>query len=108
MRVTQTTNPHLVAVAFGVQEAGKLTNGYSFTVKAGSTHTVLVTSDPVKHELAVSLDGMLRFSRTTVQSEEPISVDPSTSRQGNQGSALLVTDATAGSPEPTLCESLIH
>jgi hypothetical protein len=104
---TPSTAAHLVGVNFAVRGGEGAARGYSFTLKAGSTHTVVVTTDPVKHLLDVSMDGLTRFSRM-LRNEEPVRVDPSTTRQNESGGALTVTDVTSGTAQPTLCRSLIH
>jgi hypothetical protein len=104
---TPTANAHLVGLSFAVRGGEGAARGYAFTMTAGSTHTVVVTTDPVKHLLVVSMGGLTRFSRT-LHNEDPVRVDPSTSRPNESRGALTVTDVTSGTARPTLCRSLIH
>jgi hypothetical protein len=103
---TPTTDPHLVRLAFGLYGLGRPAHGYSFEVNSGTTHSVVVTTDPVKHVLEVTMDGVFHFGRTLLK-ETPIHSDSVNSN--TQARPLLsVTDETATSPQPTLCQSLIH
>jgi hypothetical protein len=105
--VTPTTDPNLVRLRFGVQGAGQPVYGYSVDAPSGTTHTVVVTTDPVKHSLQVTMDGVLDLGRTLLN-EEPIHADIANSQTQVTQSPLAVTDETGTTPQPTLCQSLIH
>ena len=104
---TPTTDPHLVRLAFGLYGSGQPVHGYSFEVNAGAIHTVVVTTDPVKHVLEVTMDGDFHLGRTLLGDAEPIHVDSSNPHSQGTRPALSVTE-TATAPQPTLCQDLIH
>jgi hypothetical protein len=68
---------------------------------------VVVVTDPVKHLVSVAMDGTTYLSSLLV-SGTPIYVDAATAHSQGVPSALSAIDETASSPEPTLCQSLIH
>jgi hypothetical protein len=105
---TPTVDPNLVRLAFGLTGSGQPMYGYSFEVSAGATHTVVVTTDPVKHVLEVTMDGEFHLGRTLFDDAEPIRVDSANSHSQGTRPALSVTDETATASQPTLCEGLIH
>jgi hypothetical protein len=77
----------------------------SMLVSPGTTHTVVVVTDPAKHQAEMSLDGTVLVS-TPVLHEEPIFVVSGASSAATP--ALTVRNITASSPQPTICQSLIH
>jgi hypothetical protein len=105
--VTPTTDPNLVRLRFSLHGAGQPVDGFSVDVSSGTTHTVVVTTDPVKHSLEVSMDGVLDLGKTLLN-EEPIHTDIASSPTKVTPPPLAVTDETATTPKPTLCQSLIH
>ncbi len=92
-----------VEVSFGIQGPGGFTGGLASPLLPGSSHTVVVVTDPVKHLAQVTVDGTVTMAGTLADGR-PISVAPQ--RNGHQG-VLTVTDVTASTPEPTLCQSLV-
>ena len=92
-----------VEVSFGIQGPGGFTGGLASPLLPGSSHTVVVVTDPVKHLAQVTVDGTVTMAGTLADGR-PISVAPQ--RHGHQG-VLTVTDVTASTPEPTLCQSLV-
>jgi hypothetical protein len=99
---TPSSDPRLVVLRFAVSGGEGATKGFAFSVEAGSTHTVVVTTDTATHLLDVSVDGVLDLS-STMHDDEPIDIAPH-----NGSGVMSVVDETASSPQPTLCESLIH
>jgi hypothetical protein len=68
---------------------------------------VVVTTDPAKHQLGVTMNGDDALSGTLLGGEPIVTHDTSLPSAG--GSHLVsVVNTTAESPEPSLCESLIH
>jgi hypothetical protein len=101
------TEPHRVLLAFSVSGVGQPMHGYPFAVNVGAPQSVVVTTDPEKHSLEVTINGVDHFGRTLVNAE-PIHVGSPTTQSRGTPSALTVTDETASSAQPTLCRSLIH
>jgi hypothetical protein len=66
-----------------------------------------VTTDPVKHVVEVTLDGVLLLSRTLVTGE-PIYGPPAARQTVGSPPALVVVDQTGSTPGPSLCQSLIR
>jgi multisubunit Na+/H+ antiporter MnhB subunit len=96
-----------VLLTLGLYGPHRQTSAGSLVVRAGSTHTVVVVTDPVKHQAEMSLDGTVLVS-TTILHEEPIYVALGSDRSSADAPALTVRDVTASTPQPTLCQSLIH
>ncbi len=103
---TATGDPRLVRLRFGVYGPGQPGPGFLFTVKSGTAHQVVVVTDPAKHQIAVTFDGVTYLSTTLVDSH-PIAVDQNPQPHGSPG-LLSVVGETATTPKPTLCQSLIH
>jgi hypothetical protein len=93
----------LTQISFGLQGPGGFTRGPATEVRPGTTHTVVVVTDPVKHLAQVTMDGVITMA-TTLANGEPIAVAPLP--EGREG-MLTVTDVTASTPQPTLCQSLV-
>jgi hypothetical protein len=102
---TPTTNPHLVQLVFGAHGNGQTAAGYSFAVNSGAPQTVVVITDPQKHLLNVTINGVNHLERT-LGIELPIRVDSFHSRSRGTPAALSATEVTT--PQPTLCQSLIR
>lgn len=98
---------HRVWVSFGVYGPGRPSYGISAQVSSDTSHKVVVVTDPVKHLVSVAMDGTTYLSSLLV-SGTPIYVDAATAHSQGVPSALSAIDETASSPEPTLCQSLIH
>ncbi len=103
---TATGTRRLVRLRFGVYGPGQPGPGFLFTVKSGTAHQVVVVTDPAKHQIAVTFDGVTYLSTTLVDSH-PIAVDQNPQPHGSPG-LLSVVGETATTPKPTLCQSLIH
>jgi hypothetical protein len=93
----------LTQISFGLQGPGGFTGGLVTEVRPGTTHTVVVVTDPVKHLAQVTMDGVITMAATLAHGE-PIVVAPLP--EGREG-ILTVTDVTASTPQPTLCQSLV-
>jgi hypothetical protein len=98
------TNRHLVGLTFATHQDGKVVRSYESKLASDSTHTVVVTTDPVKHLLEVTLDGEIYLLRTMHGQEVPITVGAISPR--SNGTSL--TNETPHEPQPTLCQGLIH
>jgi hypothetical protein len=79
----------------------------SFGADPGTTHTVVVTTDPVKHQLGVTMDGTNALSRTLLGGG-PVAIAATPAPSTGGPPVVTVVNTTADSPEPALCESLIH
>jgi hypothetical protein len=97
---------HPVQVDFGLVGTGRPLYGVSAYVRPGSTHQIVVTTDPVKHLAEVSMGGVLYLSRTLVNGV-PIHGEPGTQQTAGRIPALSVSNVTSSTPEPTLCRSLM-
>jgi hypothetical protein len=76
-----------------------------FGLKSGSSHTLEVTTNAAKHQLAVTVDGVVILN-ATLTNEVPIRVNSAGPRSQIAHGALVVSPAP--SPRPALCQSLIH
>jgi hypothetical protein len=99
-----TTDAHRVLLFFGVNGGAKTVQGPRFQVDAGTAHSLVVTTDPEKHQAVASVDGITHMS-TTLTNGQPIRV-AATTASDSSSTALSVTSTTL--PPPTLCQSLIH
>jgi hypothetical protein len=104
---TATRDPSRVRVTFGLSSPTGPLYGNSFDVRSGSTHNVVVITDPVKHIVGVTMDGVSHLSKT-LDNGEPISDDVPDPHAGEMSPALSVVNDPASSPRPTLCQSLVH
>jgi len=68
---------------------------------------VVVVTDPPTHTVEVTMGGKLLFEGVLVTAE-PIHDVASVSDSHRTSSAISVVDQTMSTPEPTLCQSLIH
>jgi hypothetical protein len=96
-----------VRVAFILSGQGSPIQGVSFGADPGTRHTVVVTTDPVKHQLGVTMDGTNALSRTLLGGG-PVAVPVTPAPSTGGPPVVTVVNTTADSPEPALCESLIH
>jgi hypothetical protein len=97
-------SPQVVYMTFSISGGPKTVYAGSFLVSTGTTHTVFVTTDPVKHLMSVQMDGVIRISATFPDNQVDVASLPSLSQAGPR--TLLVDPAPT--PRPTLCLSLIH
>ena len=97
-------NPHLIDMTFAISGGRKTVEAASFVVDTGTTHTMVVTTDPVKHYAAVQMDGVVPISSTFT--DWHVHVASITSHSRAQPNALLIEKEPT--PRPTLCLSLIH
>ena len=97
-------NPHLVDMTFAISGGPKTVEAASFVVSTGTTHTVVVTTDPVKHAVAVQMDGVIRTGTTFT--DRHVHIAPITSHSQPRPNILLIEREPT--PRPTLCLSLIH
>ena len=71
---TPAADPRHLLLTFGVYAATRVVKWPAFEVDSGTTHTVVVTTDPLKHQFAASMDGVSHLS-ATLANEVPIRVD---------------------------------
>jgi hypothetical protein len=88
---------------FTIAGAGVATHGPTREFKPGTTQTVTVVTDPVKHLVEVTLDGVDVATTDLVKNLEPLHID---STDSQLGATSPVTEVAT--PRPTLCQSLIH
>jgi hypothetical protein len=93
-----------VSLWFTVQMGAGTAHGPSVEVDTGTNHTVVVTTDPEKHQIAASVDGAVHLVLSS-RNLRPIQVASHSSSNGTSN-ALSVTNMPT--PRPTLCQSLIH
>ena len=99
---------NLVQVTFGVTPPMSTVSPASIDVNPGSTHQITVITDPDKHITQVFMDGRLLLDGELVTSGSISSAVSNSPAPKVLAAGLSVIDTTASSPEPTLCQSLIH
>jgi hypothetical protein len=87
--------------------SGQSQPGPSIFADQGSRRRVVVITDPAKHMVTVTVNGPTYLSRT-LTNRQPARSDVSKSGPANVGNTLSVADVTGSTPNPTLCQSLIH
>ncbi len=104
-----TAGDRLLRASFSFSSPGRTVSdifGVMPLVKSGSTHQVVVITDPAKHLVQVSMDGTA-YLVGGLDTTQPIHVEARRADSGGSPPALSVTDITASTPQPTLCRSLI-
>jgi hypothetical protein len=96
-----------VRIAIRLTGQGPALQGRSFTFRSGSTRTVAVTTDPVKHQLGVSI-GYANALSGKLLGGEPIASHVTPVPDPGGPPSVTAVDTTASSPQPTLCQSLIR
>jgi len=100
------TSGHRVVLRFGIFGGAKTVESGLFEVDEGTSHTVVVTTDPAKHIFETDMDGEIRgASDLTLTGGEKIRVDSTSAHSQNEPNVLRITRVAA---TPTLCQSLIH
>jgi hypothetical protein len=100
-----TTDQHVVLLWFTAQTAGAGTvKGPRFEVATGGTHTVVVTTDPVKHQFVATFDGRIHVTTTLPLNQEPITV----AATGAPNTSKDLSVKSVSTPAPALCQSLIN
>lgn len=98
----QQTAPRWARWGFKVQGGGQTILGPPFAEPTNSSHTVVVTTDPAKHQFIATVDGIQRLLTSSVSPD---------------GGSIHVTSSPATgplhvkpvpTPSPALCESLVH
>jgi hypothetical protein len=102
--VTPATDAHRVWMGFVVYGGATPLKGPLVEVDSGTAHTVVVTTDPQKHEFAATIDGV-GYMSTTLANEAPIRVAVNSS---SHSASNALTVKRVPTPQPTLCQSLIH
>jgi hypothetical protein len=97
--------PHLVKVNLGLYGPGRPVYGVSAFVPVGTTHEVVVITDPAKHLAEASLDGNIYMS-TGLTNGLPIRAVTQQGDSGGNPAAVSVTNITALTPQPKLCYQL--
>ncbi len=91
-----------------IPRVGKITYGLPTLIPLGSSDEVVVVTDPVKHLVAVTIEGLgPTFLTQTVHTVEPVSVPPGVTYSQGSPPALSSVDVTDRTPQPELCRSLI-
>jgi hypothetical protein len=104
---TATGNPHLVRLIVGFYGQGKPIYGHPVDVVPGISQKLVVITDPAKHQVEVTVNGVTRLS-TTLGAGVPVPISSDVSPARSTPAALSVADVTASSAEPVLCRSLIR
>jgi hypothetical protein len=100
-----TARHRLVRVLFQFNSPGKTVYGITPYVPPGTTHRVVVVTDPAKHLAEASMDGTV-YMASTWDSTEPITADTQHATAGGTPPVLTVTNITGSTPQPGLCRSL--
>jgi hypothetical protein len=104
MVVHASTTRHAVRLRFEILGGASVRRGPLVDVALGTTHTVLVTTDRVKHMFSASIDGVSQVL-LTVPKGEPFQVDSSVPTSPHTPDGVVVTPMPT--PRPALCQSLI-
>jgi hypothetical protein len=107
VRVEPADGRRLVRVVFTFTAPDRTVYGTTPYVGPGGQHQVVVITDPAKHQLLLYMDGTAHIS-TTLDTNEPIHVDTQHATTGGTPPVVSVTNVTASTPQPTLCQSLDH
>lgn len=92
----------LVRWRFTIHGGGQSVRGVLFAAATDTAHTVVVTTDPVKHEFTATVDGVSELQTSLgAPGEDSIHVTPSSA-------ALPLHVTTVPTPPPALCESLLQ
>ncbi|MBF6557978.1 MAG: hypothetical protein IVW52_17865 [Acidimicrobiales bacterium] len=91
-------------VTIGLFGAGRPI-GNSVSVSPGSSHQIVVITDPVKHLIQVTLDGV-KYVETTLGTGGPIAVDSEIAHTSGNPPAVSVVNETGSTSGPALCRSL--
>jgi hypothetical protein len=102
--IAEPVSPNLTYMTFSISGGPKTVYAASFLVNTDTTHTVFVTTDPVKHLMSVQMDGVVRISATFRDDHVDVASSPT---QLQTGPHTLVIDRVP-TPQPTLCLGLIH
>ncbi|HZM55253.1 MAG TPA: hypothetical protein VFC03_09540 [Acidimicrobiales bacterium] len=92
---------------FALYWPGHHAYGASAYVAAGSSHQVVVITDPAKRLAQVTLDGATDLSTILIDGE-PIYADSQDTASTGSPPAIGAVNTTVSSPQPTLCQSLNH
>ncbi len=95
-----------VLLHFAMTDDGTSYRSYLAVEPVGGTHRVTVLTDPYKHIAQVSLDGVLYLDESLTDGLPVTS--PVTPADGSPTNPISVVDGTSGTPEPTLCLSLLR
>jgi hypothetical protein len=102
--LTPSANADLFHLYVARSGPGRMIYGFPALVRPGTSHQVVVVTDPAKHLTTGAVDGQLLMS-TSLNGGAPV-VDYGSSRSPGPSPALSVVDETVSSPQPTLCQSL--
>jgi hypothetical protein len=92
-----------IRVRFLLQGPSGTFRSLSTYISPGSAHQAVLITDPVKHLTQVFFDGTLELSGVLNVGEPIVATSPSVA-----GTGVAVVNTTNASPQPTLCQSLIH
>ncbi len=108
-KITPSRFPGKVQLSFTlIPQKGPITYGLPTLIKLGASDEVVVVTDPVKHLLEITINGLgLTFLTKTVDQVEPVSVRPGVIHSQGTPSAVSSVDATDSTPPPRLCQSLV-
>jgi hypothetical protein len=105
VQVTALPVGHRVQLTFDTTEGPRTVKGSSVEVDPNTTHTVVVITDHQKHEFETSIDGVNR-AFVSLTNNKPIRVYSTTS--GSPAAAGSLSVSGAPTPQPTICQGLIH
>jgi hypothetical protein len=100
----QLISPSQLAISFVIKGPYGSASGVVVKEQPGTAHTVVVVTDPEKHVVEVSIDGETTVGSSLTQRSPVVVATQST----GPGGLLTVTNTTASTAGPTLCESLLR
>ena len=108
-KITPSRFPGKVQLSFTlIPQKGSITYGLPTLIKLGASDEVVVITDPVKHLVKITINGLgLTFLTKTVDQVEPVSVRPGVIHSQGTPSAVSSVDVTDSTPPPRLCQSLV-
>jgi hypothetical protein len=104
-KITRSRVPGRVQLSYNLVQKGHITYGLPSLISLGNTAHVVVITDPVKHLVEVTINGVV-FLTTTVPRVEPVTDLSGPIRSNGTPSAVSAVNITASTPQPTLCQSL--
>ena len=104
MTMKPTTSPQFVLFRFDLYGESGMVKGPPFLLDSGTTHKVVLTTDPVKHQFMADVDGIDHLSTDWV-STAPVQVAHDSQPAGGLSPSSVSASPT---PPPTLCQSLAH
>jgi hypothetical protein len=106
--VAPLSTPNWVLVQYHVLGQGPVHSGAQLGFVSGTSHQVVVVTDPANRTIEVRMGPRTPLRSTPLVNGEPVHDVAVASQSRGTSPAISVVDETPSTPEPTLCQSLIH